>query len=252
MIFYFSGTGNSYYVAKSLAAKLGDTIMSIAEAVENENYTYQLGKNEAVGFVYPIHAWIPPKIVLSFAEKLSLSSNTTPYVYSIFTFAGVNEGAWKSLSHHLKKANISLKGDYHILMPGNYLLGVNKLSEEEITSRIETADLKIEKISLSIQKQEANYIKKSYSFLKHHVVNKLFQMTANHTPFMVNNNCVGCAKCIKACSLGALSLHEHKPVQNAKLCIQCMGCINRCPVEAIDFSKKTKGKKRYVHPIYRT
>jgi flavodoxin len=36
MIFYFSGTGNSYYVARKTAERLGETLVSIASEMGRE------------------------------------------------------------------------------------------------------------------------------------------------------------------------------------------------------------------------
>ena len=42
MIYYFSGTGNSYAVAKKLAEALGEELTDIAEAVKAGNYKHTL------------------------------------------------------------------------------------------------------------------------------------------------------------------------------------------------------------------
>ena len=62
MIFYFSGTGNSQWVAKQLASQLGDTLIPMADE-EALNEVYACAKGERVGFVFPVYAWSPPKVV---------------------------------------------------------------------------------------------------------------------------------------------------------------------------------------------
>ena len=42
MIYYFSGTGNSYAVAKKLAEALGEELTDIAEAVKAGNYKHTM------------------------------------------------------------------------------------------------------------------------------------------------------------------------------------------------------------------
>jgi flavodoxin len=58
MIFYFSGTGNSLYAAKSIAQHNGEELVSISAAINSgdEFYKYSLRDNEVIGFVYPIHS----------------------------------------------------------------------------------------------------------------------------------------------------------------------------------------------------
>lgn len=40
MIFYFSGTGNSLYIAKLLGEKTGERVISIGEEAGKGNYTF--------------------------------------------------------------------------------------------------------------------------------------------------------------------------------------------------------------------
>ena len=51
MIFYFSGTGNSKYVAKKIAQETSDVVYSITEAIQNDKYTYTTRPGERIGFV---------------------------------------------------------------------------------------------------------------------------------------------------------------------------------------------------------
>ena len=42
MVFYFSGTGNSYHVAKKLAEGLGEKMIDMARATREDAYEYTL------------------------------------------------------------------------------------------------------------------------------------------------------------------------------------------------------------------
>jgi ferredoxin len=42
-----------------------------------------------------------------------------------------------------------------------------------------------------------------------------------------------------------------KPVWKGKTCAHCMSCIQNCPAAAIEYGKKTKGKKHYYFEKYR-
>lgn len=57
MIFYFSGTGNSRWVANALSIALGEPVVSIAEELKTnkKEIVCPLREDEKVLFVYPVH-----------------------------------------------------------------------------------------------------------------------------------------------------------------------------------------------------
>ena len=50
-------------------------------------------------------------------------------------------------------------------------------------------------------------------------------------------NCTGCARCIKRCPFGAISLELKKAVITPPRCIGCMRCFRVCPSSAIEVQK---------------
>ena len=69
MIFYFTGTGNSRWVAEALRKALEEPLVSIVEVLteEKSEYVYPLGEREKVIFVFPVHSWGPA--VMAFRYK---------------------------------------------------------------------------------------------------------------------------------------------------------------------------------------
>lgn len=72
MIFYFSATGNSQYIAQRLAEVTGETLVSITECLKNHKYTWELLSGERVGFVTPVYFFGLPSIVSEFIRNLDL------------------------------------------------------------------------------------------------------------------------------------------------------------------------------------
>ena len=86
MIFYFSGTGNSEYVARRIAAATGDGASSIAECVAHRRFDFDASKERRVGFVFPVHFWGLPAIVVEFLEALTLADAGCCFVYTVATY----------------------------------------------------------------------------------------------------------------------------------------------------------------------
>ena len=66
MIYYFSGTGNSKYVAQRLAETLNETIYDMAMTCDKHTDA------ESLGFVMPVYYWGIPNIVLDFLKDLRI------------------------------------------------------------------------------------------------------------------------------------------------------------------------------------
>ena len=83
-IYYFTGTGNSLKIAKSLSNKLDDCeLKPIAKVWEEE---YLASSTEKVGFIFPLYYAGLPKIVYDFLQKIELSKSE--YFFAVVTYAG--------------------------------------------------------------------------------------------------------------------------------------------------------------------
>ena len=83
MIFYFSATGNSKYVAQRIAASTGDALISLHDALRDRCYQYDVSGEERVGFVVPTYYYGLPTILNFFLEKLQLYGFEEQYVYLV-------------------------------------------------------------------------------------------------------------------------------------------------------------------------
>ena len=87
MIFYFTGTGNSLWVAKALSEALGETLISIADELHKKEVglVYPVRPDEKILFVYPVHSWGPAVPVTRFISRLTLNGYAGQPVYSVST-----------------------------------------------------------------------------------------------------------------------------------------------------------------------
>ena len=78
-IYYFSGTGNSLYVARELQKRIPDSIIIPMVSLLNKKVIPTQG--EAVGFVFPVHALTIPIAVKKFIRKIGSFGNDSSRVY---------------------------------------------------------------------------------------------------------------------------------------------------------------------------
>jgi flavodoxin/NAD-dependent dihydropyrimidine dehydrogenase PreA subunit len=252
MIFYFSGTGNSLYVAKSIAQNNSEELVSISATLNrgDEYYEYFLKDGEIIGFVFPVYAWGPPKMVVEFIEKLKLSNYHSNYIFSAVTCGGNIGNTMKVMADCLKKKGISLNSGFSIKMPNNYIIMGNVDSKEIEKEKLSRADETLKNINSTIKQKTTNIFKLEKGFLPWlltGVINPMFNKNAvNTTKFYANDNCTGCGICKKVCNCNNIKVSEK--VQWGKNCIQCLACIHYCPVKAIQYGSGTEKKGRYTNP----
>ena len=240
MIYYFSGTGNSEWVAKEIAKNIADDAIKIIDIIKRENGNITITKDNSIGLVFPIYAWAAPEVIKLFLEKVKIEEGA--FSYAVCTCGEEAGLALKKLSKHIK-----LNSAYSIVMPNNYIIGSNVDTNEVANRKIQEAKKQIENISLDIKNRTSIYRvdKGKMPYIKSNIVAPAFNKFARDIkPFWVEDSCIGCGLCEKNCPTNCISLKDNKPIWNGK-CYQCLSCINRCSKQSIQYGNKTKNRSRY-------
>ena len=252
MIFYFSGTGNSLQAAKCIADYNGEKLVSIAKEMNNTsgNFEYTLENNETIGFVYPVYAWAPPKMVIDFIQKIKFNNYKDNYIFSVAT-CGENVGnTMKVLENALKKKDMNLSSGFSLRMPNNYIIMGNVDSKEGEREKVSAAEETLKNINHIIKERKVGVFKLVKGLLPGvmtSVINPMFNKNAMNTKkFNVNDKCTSCGLCEKVCNSKTIKV-QGKP-QWGEACTQCLACIHICPVKAIQYGKSTEKKGRYKNP----
>lgn len=254
MIFYFTGTGNSLWVAKALNEALGEPLVSIADELrkEEKEWVYPVRPDEKILFVYPVHSWGPAVPVAHFISRLTLGGYAGQPVYSVSTCGDECGYTDRLIAKALAKRKLSLAAAYSVIMPNNYILlpGFDVDSKEVEAQKLHDAPAHVAAIADAIRQQQgkALYHKGSIAGLKTYGVYPLFaHLAIGRNSFRATDACISCGLCERICPTGTITLKEGKPVW-ANTCVQCVACIHRCPVRAIEYGKETLKKGRYHHP----
>ena len=241
MIYYFSGTGNSKWVAERLSALTADRAENIADLLKENPVQIVPAAGEPVGLVFPIYAWGAPHIVDRFCKLLRVDDGS--FAYAVCTCGDEAGNAMERL-----KKIFPWQSAASIAMPNNYIPMADVDSEPLARKKAHKAEEQIQIIAKSVRDKERIYSVHTgpLAGLKTSVICPMFNTYARSTkPFTAGDDCTGCNLCQKLCPISAISMRDGKPVWVRKHCTQCMACINRCPQRCIQYGSGTKGRGRY-------
>ena len=104
MILYFSGTGNSAYVAKRIGKMINDEVVHLFEKIKDNDFSPLQSKRPWV-IVVPTYAWRIPRIVEYWLKNTPLQGNQD--IYFVMTCGGSigNAGKYKSVASGVMAVN---------------------------------------------------------------------------------------------------------------------------------------------------
>lgn len=244
MILYFTGTGNSKYCADFLADKLGDEVYDLSKRIRNKDFS-SLESEKTWIICAPTYAWRIPFVVTEFLEKTQLKGSNK--MYFVMTCGGQIGKAEKYNLELCNKIGKSYCGTAKVKMAENYLAMFEVTDEKEEELLMNEAD-KVLDDAAAVIKMEAVLpaVKEgAVGAVLSGPINEMFnKYYLKDDKFFVKENCTSCGLCEKNCPLGNVSIKDGRPVWNGN-CTHCMACICYCPVEAIEYGKKSAGKRRY-------
>ena len=242
LVFYFTGTGNCLYTARELS----DQVISIPQAMKNNEMTYEA---EEIGFVYPVYGMMPPNMVRQFIQKASLKAD---YFFAVATY-GNNQGnavnVWNDIS---KSAGYTFDYIATLLMVDNWLPRFDMNEQKTIDKKTEE---NLAKIKAQLEKHE-----KYMEPVPDDAVERWnqrgntgpFQKDGIHATaeewFTITDNCITCGICIRVCPRHNYTLPGEKSAAKGG-CELCFACIQNCPHKAIILTAGEKNPNaRYRHP----
>ena len=244
MIIYFSGTGNSQYVAKKLLEE-DEKLVSMAELMKSNDYNIELANDEKLGLVFPVYFYTVPSIVKEFLERAEIKN--ADYVYSVITCGGGTGQASAVLKKILADKGIKLSYFRELVMPDNSMLFYQIPSVEAAQERLAIAQTEIDGIKSDLEKRKTTHIG-DYVFLSN-LMNVGYKLCSGTKKFYAEESCIGCGLCERNCPEQVIKLENNRPVWIKENCCKCSACINRCPEKAIQYGKATKNRNRYVNPL---
>jgi len=252
MLFYFSATGNSRWVAESIARSIGDRTVAIAEAMRGD-CTFTLADNERIGFCFPVHGWQPPRIVADFIARLRINAGRS-YCYVVVT-AGDNVGRTLQIAElMLSGKGIKMESAFSLIMPEAYV-GLRLLhldTAERARQKVRAASKQIEHIADTVLDRRGGWygvVEGKWPRINSTVLGWAFKKwLVSDKAFRVDSEkCIGCGLCEQKCPVGNVRLDKDKRPEwlHTGQCLTCFACYHYCPQRAIDFGGQTRGVGQY-------
>ncbi len=244
MVLYFTGTGNSHYIAQRIAKVLGDELFSINDRIKAGSGE-PVNTGSQVVIAAPTYAWRLPVIVSEWiAETDFIGAEKIWFVMDCGAQIG-NAAKYNSALSTRKK--LQYMGTAQIIMPENYIAMFPVPDSEEAAQTIANAEPDIDDVIARISASQ-EFAKPRNNFIDRMMsgpVNRMFYpFCVKARAFAAGDGCISCGKCVELCPLNNVSLKDGRPVWG-KECTHCMACIAYCPTECIEYGKKSIGKPRY-------
>ena len=246
VVLYFSGTGNTKYIAKKFANKMG--VKSYSIELDN-NFEQLISRNDTITFCYPIYGSCVPKIMRMFVEKYKKLLNNKRIIILITQMMFSGDGA-RVFTDLLDGVRYEVIYAEHFNMPLNIpnIPVIDVKNGEKLKKRIEKADKKLDKICKDInnkviKKRGFNKFSKVVGAkLQRDAFEKMEEKTKN--PVKISDNCILCLKCVRVCPMNNLFLNNGK-IEQKETCTLCDRCMNKCPKKAITVLCHGKVREQY-------
>lgn len=239
LVFFFTGTGNSLYVAKSLVAD-GGTALSIPQLLKEKDLNFEA---DEIGLVYPKYREIP-EIVKEFLTRAQFKCD---YFFGVITYGRHLRNDAQTLVDTMKEKKVTVAYVNGVKMADNRMQRFDMAQElkENDPAKIDAA---IAAIVKDVDARKQFVITPDGEAPVHRPHAREHHFVKASEMFEITDACIGCSICEYVCPRGCYSVeNDHAKAQG--MCEQCLACAQACPQLAI---APTEGdanpKARYRNP----
>ncbi len=240
MILYFSGTGNSKYVAERVSEQLRESLSVLldeplgeTESIsldartgepapvppsEQKNQSGPISLSELIKkgepkvfeseepyvFCYPTYAWRMPRFLEAYLKKCTFNGDRRAY---FLTTCGDSVGASAEYARKFcEETGLEYMGLKAIVMPENYIAIFNCPSEEKSLEIIEKAKSSIDDTACAIKDRTVITDKPGSKLLSGIVNDFFYRFIVKAKAFHLEKECISCGLCAESCVLNNIRL----------------------------------------------
>jgi len=241
---YFSGTGNTKYIAELFSRNMNASCFSIEEEI---NFVQEIKSHDTIVFCYPVYGSRVPRNMREFTAKHMSDLNGKKIIIFVTQMIFSGDGA-RVFTDMFWDGSIEVIYAEHFKMPNNVsnILIFREQSAKKLQKYIINAEVKMSKVCENIKNGIVK--KRGFSFFSQllgKIQGKSWQGNSKEiypapasienkakTGVKIHKPCNTCNLCVNICPVKNLINVNGKIKQNGN-CIVCYRCINKCPKKAI-------------------
>lgn len=224
MVFYFTGTGNSLYIAKQIEKEP----VSIPQVIGQEQLEFTA---DSIGIVAPIYGHEVSPMVKEFLRRAVFH---TKYFYMILTYGNRHGGAAELAKNLCNQCGISVNYINVIMMVDNWLPSFDMNEQKQIDKKIEN-HMAVILADLAARKNMIGEVTDKDRAAHRQFLDRMSRMPADAWQHLlrVTEGCIGCGICQKVCPSSSIRLEDGRAVHVPGNCQTCLACAHACPQKAI-------------------
>ncbi|MHA1729665.1 MAG: EFR1 family ferrodoxin [Promethearchaeota archaeon] len=265
LILYFSGTGNTHYIASYIHSHLrSENFPSEISCETIENFPPErVSQFDLLCFGFPVFELNSPAIVREYLSKIPNIKQKGVFLFCTMGFAAGN--AFRKNFKYFRNKGYLFLGHIAVKMPGTDGLLMLKEKSRYVQMAIQKDYAIIPSLDDFIQEitQCANRLVAGEDLitfqrkLPHSIIDLFFGWVFHllyiilvkimKKQFRVDDNCNLCKLCVKICPVQNIFLDEEK-IHFSDKCNVCLRCIHQCPQKAIQIGNISVDKFRWHGP----
>jgi len=245
VMLYFSGTGNSKYIAELFCKGKNIPCHSIEE---NINFGELIASEDVIGFCYPVYMSGVPRMMREFvSQHMKALKGKKIIIFSTqYQFSG---DVTRSFAILFPKDYVNVIYTEHFFMPNNMndvpILPV--ANGKSLNKSLEREKKRMRSVWRDIQNGKVK--KRGFSIisrirgLPRALLLGAAERRANRA-VSIDSDCSKCGLCVKVCPMNNFTM-DNEGVRHNHNCTMCYRCINLCPKKAISVLLPVKVKRQY-------
>jgi ferredoxin/menaquinone-dependent protoporphyrinogen IX oxidase len=251
-LYYYSGAGNTKFIAKKISENLKDLDYKVSLMKITNNSIINLKKSDMYIVGFPVYDLTSPQLVKDLI--INLEDKNKPISF-FCTKAFASAEAIKELSELSNKQNLQVISTMELYMPATDALVLFAKQNSWIEKILKffhsrNIDKKINEFVSKLLKSKPIYIKQKWythlSFLiPQKIKNDFHAQYTKYIPqfYSQTDICIECMKCVKECPRDNIRFDEY--IKFDLNCDMCLHCVHHCPTQSIQIGSLTQGNTRY-------